>query len=81
LALLLPSQCRAGPRRILSDVRYRKDIEGQNIAFDYGYGDGVPERLDEAAAQLVRRRVDIIATYGTAASFAAKQATTTVPSS
>ena len=54
-------------------------FEGQNIAFDYAYGDGVPERLAEAAAALVRRPVDVIATFGTPASFAAKQATTTVP--
>src|SRR5262249_42067278 len=47
--------------------------------FDYAYGDGVPERLAEAAAALVRRPVDVIATYGTPASFAAKQATTTIP--
>ena len=40
-------------------------LEGQNIAFDYAYGDGVPERLAEAAAALVRRPVDVIATYGT----------------
>jgi hypothetical protein len=31
-------------------------LEGGNIAFDYEYGDGVPERLAEAAAALVRRR-------------------------
>src|SRR5713101_8116698 len=64
-------------RHGLRDLGY---LEGQNIAFDYAYGDGVPERLAEAAAQLVRRPVDVIATYGTAASFAAKQVTTTVPS-
>jgi len=56
-----------------------RDLEGQNIAFDYAYGNGVPERLAEAAAQLVRRPVDVIVTYGTAATFAAKQATTTIP--
>ncbi|HEX4826616.1 MAG TPA: ABC transporter substrate-binding protein [Xanthobacteraceae bacterium] len=63
-------------RHGLRDLGY---LEGQNIAFDYAYGDGAPERLAEAAAQLVRRPVDVIATYGTAASFAAKQATTTIP--
>src|SRR5262249_2224703 len=47
--------------------------------FDYAYGDGVPERLAEAAAQLVRRPVDVIAAYGTAASFAAWRATKTIP--
>src|SRR5262245_53721498 len=63
-------------RHGLRDLGY---LEGQNIAFDYAYGDGAPERLAEAAAQLVRRPVDVIATYGPAASFAAKQATTTIP--
>src|SRR5262245_14444369 len=63
-------------RHGLRDLGY---LEGGNIAFDYAYGDGVPERLAEAAAALVRRPVDVIATYATPASLAAKQATTTIP--
>src|SRR5262252_3536097 len=63
-------------RHGLRDLGY---LEGQSIAFDYAYGNGVPERLAEAAAALVRRPVDVIATFGTPASFAAKQATTTIP--
>jgi len=63
-------------RHGLRDLGY---LEGQNIAFDYAYGNGVPERLAEAAAALVRRPVDVIATFGTPASLAAKQATTTIP--
>src|SRR5215510_12878522 len=63
-------------RHGLRDLGY---LEGQNIAFDYAYGEGAPERLAEAAAALVRRPVDVIATYGTPASLAAKQATTTIP--
>ena len=54
-------------------------LEGQNIAFDYKYADGVPERLAKAAAELVRRPVDVIATYGTPPSRAAKDATATIP--
>ena len=46
-------------RHQLRDLGY---LEGQNIAFDYAYGDGVPERLAEAAAQIVHRPVDVIAT-------------------
>src|SRR5262249_3344645 len=61
------------------EVRDLGYLEGQNIAFDYAYADGVPERLAEAAAALVRRPVDVIATFGTPASLAAKQATTTIP--
>jgi hypothetical protein len=49
------------------------------VVFDYASGEGGPELLAEAAAQLVRRRADVIACYGTAASYAAKQAATTIP--
>ena len=54
-------------------------LEGQNIAFEYRTSDGTPERLAEAATDLARRPVDVIATYGTPPSIAAKAATTTIP--
>src|SRR6516165_7502018 len=63
-------------REQLLDLGY---LEGQNIAFEYRTADGVPERLAEAATDLARRPVDVIATYGTPASIAAKAATTTIP--
>ena len=63
-------------REGLRDLGY---LEGQNIAFEYRTADGVPERLAEAATDLARRPVDVIATYGTAPSIAAKAATTTIP--
>jgi putative tryptophan/tyrosine transport system substrate-binding protein len=63
-------------RRGLRDLGY---LEGQNIAFEYRYADGAPERLAEAAAELVRRPVDVIATFGTPSTRAAKQATSTIP--
>src|SRR6516165_7718094 len=63
-------------REGLRDLGY---LEGQNIAFEYRTADGVPERLAEAATDLVRRPVDIIVTYGTPSTIAAKAATTTIP--
>ena len=63
-------------REQLRDLGY---LEGQNIAFEYRTADGVPERLAEAATDLARRPVDVIATYGTPASIAARAATTTIP--
>jgi putative ABC transport system substrate-binding protein len=63
-------------RQGLRDLGYQED---QNIAFDYRYADGVPERLAQAAGELVRRPVDVIATFGTPPTAAAKQATTTIP--
>ena len=43
-------------RQELRDPGY---LEGQNIAFDSRDADGVPARLAEAAAALVRRPVDV----------------------
>jgi putative ABC transport system substrate-binding protein len=63
-------------RHGLRDLGY---LEGQNIAFDYAYGDGVPDRLAWVAPELVHRPVDLIATFGTPPTLAAKQATTTIP--
>src|SRR5262245_66051022 len=54
-------------------------VEGQNIAYEYRYGEGAPDRLATVAAELVRRPVDLIATYGTQATQAAKEATATIP--
>jgi putative ABC transport system substrate-binding protein len=63
-------------REGLRDLGY---IEGRNIAFDYRYANGVPERLAQAAAELVRLPVDVIATFGTPPTVAAMRATTTIP--
>jgi putative ABC transport system substrate-binding protein len=55
------------------------NVDGQNIAYEYRYGEGAPHRLATVAAELVRRPVDLIATYGTQATQAAKEATATIP--
>jgi putative ABC transport system substrate-binding protein len=63
-------------RKALGDLGY---VEGQNIAFEYRYAGGLPDRLSWVAAELARLPVDLIATYGTPASRAAKEATKTIP--
>ena len=40
-------------------LRERGFIEGQNIAFEYRYGEAKPARAPEIAAELVRLKVDI----------------------
>ena len=61
-------------------LRERGYIEGENIAFEYRYGEGKRDRLPELAAELVRLKVDIILVTGGDPSIqAAKNATKTIP--
>ncbi|MGB9041830.1 MAG: ABC transporter substrate binding protein [Pseudolabrys sp.] len=50
-------------------------IDGRTMAIEYRWAEGRTERYAEIAAEFVRRKVDVIVTYGTPSSEAAKQAT------
>ena len=54
-------------------------VEGQNIAIEWRLSGGRAERLPDLAAELVRLKVNLILTGGTAATQAAMQATTKIP--
>jgi putative ABC transport system substrate-binding protein len=82
IGLLMPvsaasaAQNVAALRRSLRELGY---VEGQNISIEQRYTDGRDELLPELAAELVKLDVDIIVTWGTGSTKAAKQATTTKP--
>jgi ABC-type uncharacterized transport system substrate-binding protein len=54
-------------------------IDGRNIAIEYRWAEGRPERAAEIAAEFVQLKVEVIVTYGTPAVIAVKQATSVIP--
>ena len=54
-------------------------VDGRNVRYEYRWAEGNFERLPDLAVELVRLNVDVIVAFVTAASLAAREATTTIP--
>ena len=85
IGILSPSRSEdASPNRVtlkafedgLHELGY---VEGQNIKIERELSEANPDRLREAAAELVKHNVDVIVTLSTTAARPAKQATSVIP--
>jgi len=54
-------------------------IEGRTFAIEYRWAEGRAERFADIATEFARLKVDVIVTYGTPETMAAKQATSIIP--
>jgi putative tryptophan/tyrosine transport system substrate-binding protein len=69
-------------QRVAAFVQRLRELgwtDGRNLAIEYRWAEGRNERYTEAAAELVRLKVDVIVTVATPATLAAKQATLVIP--
>ena len=63
-------------RHTLQDLGW---VEGHNIAFEFRFAEGQPERFPALATELVQLPVDVLVAGGNVATRAAKHATSTIP--
>jgi ABC-type uncharacterized transport system substrate-binding protein len=71
-----PSPTVGAFQQTLRDLGY---VEGQNLVMEYRYAEGSEERLRDMAAELVRRKVDVIVAVAAPGTRAARHATRTIP--
>jgi putative ABC transport system substrate-binding protein len=62
-----------------SGLRRLGYVEGKNMLIDFRWAEGKYDQLPVLAAELVGLNVDVLVTYGTPGTLAAKQVTVTVP--
>ena len=70
---------RASTNTFVQRLRELGWIENRTAAIEYRWAEGRGERFAEIAAEFIRLKVDVIFTYATPSSMAAKKATSVIP--
>jgi ABC-type uncharacterized transport system substrate-binding protein len=82
IGMLWPGQTPPGSPRMESFTQALRQLgftEGQNVSIELRYARGGLQQVAELAAELVRLKVDVIATFGDLTPKIAQQATGTIP--
>jgi putative tryptophan/tyrosine transport system substrate-binding protein len=82
IGVLWPGQTPPGPPRMESFTQALRQlgfIEGQSVSIELRYARRGLQQLPELAAELVRMKVDVLATFGDLTPKIAQQATETIP--
>ena len=82
IGMLWPGQTPPGSPRMESFTQALRQLgftEGQNVSIELRYARGGLQQVVELAAELVRLKVDVIATFGDLTPKIAQQATRTIP--
>jgi putative ABC transport system substrate-binding protein len=67
------------PQLLRASLHEAGYVEGQNLTIEWRNPEGKPERFADLAAELVRRKVDVVVASNPAATIAAKNATVSIP--
>ncbi len=79
VGVLLPWNTGAGTEVIRQGLRERGYVEGSTAVIEWRWWEGRPERLRDAAAEMVRLNLDVVVVGGSEATQAMKEATRLIP--
>ena len=79
IGVLLPGKEGAGTEVLSQGLRELGYVEGRTAVIEWRWWEGKPERLRDAAAEMVRLNLDVIVVGGSEATKAMKEATRSIP--
>src|SRR5256885_17240611 len=79
IGVLFPGNTGTGTEVLRQGLQELGYVEGRSVVIEWRWWEGKPERLREAAAEMVRPNPDVIGVGGSEATKAMKEATRSIP--